>query len=871
MKQIFFFCLFLFCILPAAKADHITGGEMYYTYTGTANGLNNYRVTLKLFMRCSSGRQFNNPAVISIFNRKTTVRITDINAALSNIETIRITNPDPCITNPPAVCYEVGYYNFSISLPPTADGYVLASQVNFRINTITNFTQGYRNVGALYTTEIPGTAPVVKADQNTSAKFVGSDLVIVCANNRFSYSFAATDDDGDQLRYSFCNAFQSTSSGGGGTNSAPPGPPPYQSVPYGSGFDGSGPLGAKVQVNAATGLITGIAPPTGIYVVTVCVDEIRNGVVIATQRKDLQINIAPCDVAAAVLQSEYQLCKDTRSITLSNLSNSPLIKTQNWELLNAQGQSLFTSASPTISYTFADTGLYTIKLVINRNQPCTDSTTSIARVYPGFIPAFTSTGVCFAKPTNFFDATTTVYGVVNSWNWDFGEFSATNDTSNKKDVTYTYPSMGTKNARLIVTNSKGCRDTTITPVNIVDKPPLTLAFHDTLICVRDAVQLKASGNGNFSWSPNVNITNANTPDPTVAPLTTTKYFVDLDDNGCLNKDTVLVRVTDRVNLQAMNDTTICSTDTIQLRVASNGFQYAWTPASQLINPAVRNPLAVTNTTTTYEVTARIGGCTAKDQVVVTTVPYPLVNAGADTVVCFNTPAQLNGTTNADAFRWSPAISLTNANSLNPVAKPAGSTVYVLSAFDNEGCPKSSRDTIVVTVLPDINAFAGRDTAVIINQPLQLAATGGMKYLWTPAIGLSANNIANPVALYNTGSNGIQYKVLVYNEAACVDSAYLTVKVFNTGPSIFIPTAFTPNSDGKNDILKPIMVGMKKLEYFSVYNRWGQRIYTTSTAGQGWNGTIGGLQQASGTFVWMVKAIDFNDKPYIEKGTVTLIR
>ena len=174
-------------------------------------------------------------------------------------------------------------------------------------------------------------------------------------------------------------------------------------------------------------------------------------------------------------------------------------------------------------------------------------------------------------------------------------------------------------------------------------------------------------------------------------------------------------------------------------------------------------------------------------------------------------------------------------------------------------------------MPDINASAGRDTAVIINQPLQLTATGGTKYLWTPAIGLSAANIPNPVALYNTGSNGIQYKLLVYNEASCVDSAFLTVKVFNTGPSIFVPTAFTPNNDGKNDILKPIVVGMKRLEYFSIYNRWGQRIYTTSTTGQGWNGTIGSMPQPSGTFVWMVKGYDYNDKAYFEKGTVTLIR
>src|SRR5688572_10740425 len=88
-----------------SKADHITGGEMYYTYAGFSNGMHNYNFTLKFYMRCNSGRAFNNPAIVSIFDKGSNSRVKDISVSLSKQESISISDPDPCITNPPTVCY----------------------------------------------------------------------------------------------------------------------------------------------------------------------------------------------------------------------------------------------------------------------------------------------------------------------------------------------------------------------------------------------------------------------------------------------------------------------------------------------------------------------------------------------------------------------------------------------------------------------------------------------------------------------------------------------------------------------------------------------------------------------------------------------
>ena len=118
---------------------------------------------------------------------------------------------------------------------------------------------------------------------------------------------------------------------------------------------------------------------------------------------------------------------------------------------------------------------------------------------------------------------------------------------------------------------------------------------------------------------------------------------------------------------------------------------------------------------------------------------------------------------------------------------------------------------------------------------------------------------------------MQYKVQVYNEIGCVDAAYVTVKVFATLPTVFVPDAFTPNGDGKNDLLKPIMAGIQKMEYFTVYNRWGQLVYQLQANEQSWNGSVNGKAQPTGAFIWVVKAVDYNGNPYFKKGIVTLIR
>jgi gliding motility-associated-like protein len=329
-------------------------------------------------------------------------------------------------------------------------------------------------------------------------------------------------------------------------------------------------------------------------------------------------------------------------------------------------------------------------------------------------------------------------------------------------------------------------------------------------------------------------------------------------------------VLDFIKVDAGNDTSMCRTDSIILRPVSHALQYVWTPSDDLSNSTVKNPVATPLATKKYYVTANLGKCQDRDSVLIKVTPYPQSNAGADATVCYGSSTQLKGSVVGSSFTWSPNTSLQNSFTLSPVARPTTTTNYVLTSYDTLGCPKPFRDTVTVKVLPQIMAFAGNDTIVVANQPLQLTATGGTDYLWSPTIGMTGFNTATPLVVLSANVESITYRVRVGVPEGCFAEDDINVRVFKS-PDIFIPTAFTPNADGKNDVVKPTLAGIKSFKYFKIYNRWGQLLFNTAEIGKGWDGRFGGRELGSGTYIFVAEATDYLDKRIFKKGTVVLIR
>lgn len=856
--------LFSLVFSTAIYAAHIAGGELQYRYSGPGSTPNSslYEITLRLFRECSSNgpRLETEPVNIGIYqNPELLLYKSLLLPRVSEVEIITITpGTIACIIGNPEVCYQMALYSATVELANSHNGYTVAWVRCCRANGLMNTTAG--NTGATYISRITGTG-VLGFESNTSPQFVVKDTALVCASRNFMLDFGATDSDGDSLSYTFCDAYT------GPNNST--GTSQYLSLPvlpYIYPYSGSQPLGPSVIIEATTGMISGIAPPAvGRYVVNVCVTEWRNGQVIGEHRKDFILKVGDCDFIAATLKPEYIMC-DSLSRLFENESSASGIHSYKWEF----GTGII-STEPKPFYTYPDTGVYNLSLFINPGDECSDTARATVRVFPGFTPDFNFNGSCYQAPFQFNDATYAAYGSVTRWKWDFGVEDLNNDTSDLKNPSYLFSTQGNRNVSLIVGSSKGCTDTIVKQVNVLNRPYLHLPFKDTLICSIDSLALIANGSGIFTWSPNRDITAINTANPIVFPKDTTTYTVTLQQNSCVATDSIKVNVLDYITVNTGADTAICKTDSIVINTVSHALTYRWTPAAGLSSTTAKSPKASPATETTYYIEANIGKCQHQDSITIRVSPYPIANAGSDTMICFGDRAQLHGSVVSSSFAWNPLNSLANSNTLSPVAVPVRTTSYILKATGFQECPKSAYDTVIVRVHEPVQAFAGNDTTVVATQPLQLHAMGGLNYEWTPAFNLNNPSIANPLLTLSNEFDTITYSVKVTTASGCSASDSLKIVIFKTDPDIFVPSGFTPNKDGKNDVLRPFIAGMKNLDFFRVFNRYGQVIYQTSELGKGWDGTLNGVVQPAGTYVFMVQAVNYKNEKVFRKGTTVLIR
>lgn len=165
-----------------------------------------------------------------------------------------------------------------------------------------------------------------------------------------------------------------------------------------------------------------------------------------------------------------------------------------------------------------------------------------------------------------------------------------------------------------------------------------------------------------------------------------------------------------------------------------------------------------------------------------------------------------------------------------------------------------------------------DTTIVVGQTVALSGYLGAdySYQWTPlTANLSCTNCANPVS---TTTNNATYSVMITDYLHCDTVTNIYKIIVEPKTSVDVPTAFTPNGDGVNDVVYVNGWGIKKLNYFRIYNRWGQLLFETNDINEGWNGIFNGVPQNMETYVYQVSADTYLDKePVLKSGTIKLIR
>ncbi|HSY77513.1 MAG TPA: gliding motility-associated C-terminal domain-containing protein, partial [Bacteroidia bacterium] len=222
---------------------------------------------------------------------------------------------------------------------------------------------------------------------------------------------------------------------------------------------------------------------------------------------------------------------------------------------------------------------------------------------------------------------------------------------------------------------------------------------------------------------------------------------------------------------------------------------------------------------------------------------------------------------ATTYNWTPATGLSSTNIANPIASPNITTTYTVTGAT--GSCISAPQTVVVnvsslhaTVCCNTSIIAGNSTTLNVS-PLLSKNT----YSWMPVPGLSCNTCPDPIA---TPAVTTTYYVVISDSNGCMKRDSVTITVKEDCGEVFVPNAFSPNGDHENDLECVYGKCIETID-FSIYDRWGNRMFHTNDPKQCWNGVHDGQFMNTGVFVYYLRAELTNGDRVDKKGNITLIR
>lgn len=390
-----------------------------------------------------------------------------------------------------------------------------------------------------------------------------------------------------------------------------------------------------------------------------------------------------------------------------------------------------------------------------------------------------------------------------------------------------------------------------------------VASDDTTICAGQSVTLSVNDADAYTWGPANGLSCTNCQQPVATPTGTTSYIVFITIGTCIASDTVTVFVDNPTPVSAGSDLEICFGQSVQLS-ATNATSYTWTPSTGLSSTTVPNPTATPSVTTTYYVTGVNGCFTTTDTVTVVVHPLPDVIVSPGYSVCPGAEVDLIASGGV-SYQWFPTDGVTDPNSPSTTAIVNYSTDYTVLVTDIFGCVDTALVSYTTFDLPAITISP--DTVIYLGNSYPIIVTGGVGYQWSPSTGLNATNTADPLA---TPIETTTYTVTITTADGCIliDSVTIVVKY---DALVEVASAFSPNSDGKNDVLHVLARGVFNLQHFYIFNRWGEMVFETTDLNKGWDGTYKNEPQEVGVYVYSVEGTDVKGLSIKKHGSVTLLR
>ncbi len=496
------------------------------------------------------------------------------------------------------------------------------------------------------------------------------------------------------------------------------------------------------------------------------------------------------------------------------VNSSPVVN-YNWNL----GTGGAVLSQPTVAYQYANATNTTIviSLTLTTNLGCTAAQSKTFSLFtPKADIVASKTTVCIGNAITFSIKDTTSRGIY-AWNWDFGN-------NNNTDT---------------VLAGSSPPSSTVQPFTVFNPPNgeivVTLNYHSSQLGCSDVAKLKIR----------VIETNAN--------FKRNNEIAQQDSVHCLNKQDTFYNISPWT-----------TTDPPLWNFGDGGSSIKPNPDYTYAAPGI------------YNVSLTVSGeqgCKGMTARHMTINPLPVANIVAIDSVCRDAAFTLNGTGTSTAgiiaYQWTPSVGLSNPGASPTTASASTSGSFFLVVVDGNGCvsPPVSKYIYVQQPAPSYQW----DTTVVVGQtiPMNSNLGSGFTYSWSPLSDLSCMSCMYPVS---SSTVNITYSVEVTDNMRCFNVTNTYTIFVDPQTSVDVPTAFTPNGDGINDVIYVDGWGIRKLNYFKVFNRWGQLLFESNDIKIGWDGTYNGVPQNMETYVYQVSVTTYLDqKDLIKTSSFRLIR
>lgn len=480
--------------------------------------------------------------------------------------------------------------------------------------------------------------------------------------------------------------------------------------------------------------------------------------------------------------------------------------------------------------------------------------------WQGYLYAMLPTGTCGKQPIDsFFIAVSAVAPVLklgndtalcagNTIELHAGPLFKTytwQDGSNDSVFTATLP------GKYYVTTEDYCGTITSDSINIKPAPPVLIDLgNDLSKCNSDTIKITAPPDFiSYSWSPSYNISSTTSQTIQVYPMVDTTYKLAAEkETGCFGYDSIRVTVNYSIPVVLGNDTSFCKGDSLVLDAGDGYIAYYWNNADTARQITVKDEGQYIVNATSNEF------CISNDTINIIVNNNPVVKLDKDSALCFGEIRILDAGAGYEEYLWS--------NGSTNESIPADTTgIYKVTVTDKNGC--NGNDSVVInSIVPLPSDFLGTDTSVcqygsITISPVRLYQS----YLWSNGNNATSANISSPG----------MYWLQVTDVNGCTGRDTINVAAKECAKGLYMPTGFTPNNDGKNDVCRPLLFGSILKYHFVIYNRWGTKVFESSELQKGWDGKINGIIQDTGTYMWICSYQLAAEEMKMEKGNVVLIR